>query len=921
LTLCSLSFLCQSLTEAGFDGYVRKPCLHPHSPECPSTASNKNSSVEDIDEEGIQDALSKGCSGFASAASKWPLPVIVSGDQWKTGGGSPAIQAIFRLHSEQGVLKMLQEEARIPGNTLSKTNFSRGDASKLLEEWRKEFLNVVYDTETNRTYTQAHAWTTDSAESIIKRYSSGSALLLILGYTFMMVYSGVAFINIKSGIKSKANVGVVGVLLVMISCLAGLGFSSLCGLPFNPTTTQVLPFLVLGLGVDDMFVMAHTFFSIFNQAKYRRLPLHEVSRECLQRVGHSVTLTSLTNSAGFFLAAIIPIPAMRHFALQVGICVVVNYLVILLAFLAYLCIDGHRIRSGLYDGCCCNERMLSYLCSCVNSRESHATGNHNQIPNGIPTITDTSLSQISGIPVLETIQDREPSRQSSDRSCNKSQSWGDLFVQRIYTPILLHPAVKVCVLLITAGVLGICIYGAMKIENGLDLTEVVPSGSREHDYVSATLNYFSFFDLYIVQDYRNDFSSLAVQQEMLNFHQEFTKVKWILSGERTVNNKRVYTVSEPFWLEKMIDFYVTLQEQYEKEVATGSKSLTYVLVHAYLLPQIGNGSRSEDLVDLPGRKLFDNSTGRPLIPEDRFYVYLTAWVNTDILFAEATQPNFRPIVPFWPVAQHPAIEKAKKLTFAQMPMFANGLSSSASHIELIKQTRKIIENARSKGISAYPRGTSFTFYEQYINLQTYLIIAVVQILAACLLATSVLLLCVWSGVIMVFMLALTATEVYGFLGLADIQFSAIPCVTVIISVGATVEFTAPLLLMFVKITGTRKERVEYALLYRFIPIFNGAVTTLLGFVMLAFSEFEFIFKYFFLIFIALIVAGTFNGLVLLPVILSLIGPRPQVVPVDQLQLQETDTHQMTNIGTGSESNQPNHTSFHDLEVIRNGTPV
>jgi hypothetical protein len=67
-----------------------------------------------------------------------------------------------------------------------------------------------------------------------------------------------------------------------------------------------------------MFVMAHTFFSIFNQAKYRRLPLHEVSRECLQRVGHSVTLTSLTNSAGFFLAAIIPIPAMRHFALQVG---------------------------------------------------------------------------------------------------------------------------------------------------------------------------------------------------------------------------------------------------------------------------------------------------------------------------------------------------------------------------------------------------------------------------------------------------------------------------------------------------------------------------------------------------------------------------------------------------------------------------
>ena len=66
-----------------------------------------------------------------------------------------------------------------------------------------------------------------------------------------------------------------------------------------------------------MFVMAHTFFAIFNLPKYRRLPLSEISKECLQRVGHSVTLTSFTNSAGFFLAAIIPIPAMRDFAFQV----------------------------------------------------------------------------------------------------------------------------------------------------------------------------------------------------------------------------------------------------------------------------------------------------------------------------------------------------------------------------------------------------------------------------------------------------------------------------------------------------------------------------------------------------------------------------------------------------------------------------
>ena len=35
-------------------------------------------------------------------------------------------------------------------------------------------------------------------------------------------------------------------------------------------------------------------------------------------VGPSVTLTSITNAAGFLLSAVIPIPAIRSFAIQVS---------------------------------------------------------------------------------------------------------------------------------------------------------------------------------------------------------------------------------------------------------------------------------------------------------------------------------------------------------------------------------------------------------------------------------------------------------------------------------------------------------------------------------------------------------------------------------------------------------------------------
>ena len=46
--------------------------------------------------------------------------------------------------------------------------------------------------------------------------------------------------------------------------------------------------------------------------------LQQQTGECLRRTGVSVLLTSLINMAGFFIAAIIPIPALRAFVMQVG---------------------------------------------------------------------------------------------------------------------------------------------------------------------------------------------------------------------------------------------------------------------------------------------------------------------------------------------------------------------------------------------------------------------------------------------------------------------------------------------------------------------------------------------------------------------------------------------------------------------------
>jgi predicted RND superfamily exporter protein len=62
----------------------------------------------------------------------------------------------------------------------------------------------------------------------------------------------------------------------------------------------------------------------------------------------------------------------------------------------------------------------------------------------------------------------------------------------------------------------------------------------------------------------------------------------------------------------------------------------------------------------------------------------------------------------------------------------------------------------------------------------------------------------------------------------------------------------------------------------FVPVIHGALSTLLGILMLGFSKFDFVFNYFFIVLTALILIGLVNGLVLLPVLLSLVGPNCEV---------------------------------------------
>lgn len=182
-------------------------------------------------------------------------------------------------------------------------------------------------------------------------------------------------------------------------------------------------------------------------------------------------------------------------------------------------------------------------------------------------------------------------------------------------------------------------------------------------------------------------------------------------------------------------------------------------------------------------------------------------------------------------------------------------------------------------------------------------------LAVSFVVMSAMLFNIWAAGIIVISLIMITVELYGFMGLVGIQLSAIPAVTLILSVGVGVEFTVHMCMAFLYTPGDRNDRMLNAVKLVFAPIINGAVSTFLGVVMLAGSPFQFVVRYFFNLLVALILIGTLNGLLLLPVLLSIVGPGA----VAQ-EMNKTDTSNSLAFKSQSDENSSAESAINDLRA-------
>uniref|UniRef100_A0A671L7D7 Niemann-Pick C1 protein-like n=1 Tax=Sinocyclocheilus anshuiensis TaxID=1608454 RepID=A0A671L7D7_9TELE len=218
--------------------------------------------------------------------------------------------------------------------------------------WEKVFVNFVknYD---NPNLTIAFS-SERSIEDEIDRESSSDITTIVISYVIMFVYISLALGHINSFwtllVDSKISLGIAGILIVLSSVACSLGIFSYIGIPLTLIVIEVIPFLVLAVGVDNIFIIVQTY------QRDERMPeeeLHQQIGRILGEVAPSMCLSSFSETVAFFLGALSSMPAVRTFSLFAGLAVFIDFLLQITCFVSLLGLDIRRQEANRPDILCC----------------------------------------------------------------------------------------------------------------------------------------------------------------------------------------------------------------------------------------------------------------------------------------------------------------------------------------------------------------------------------------------------------------------------------------------------------------------------------------------------------------------------------------------------------------------------------------
>ncbi|KPP59988.1 patched domain-containing protein 3-like [Scleropages formosus] len=546
-------------------------------------------------------------------------------------------------------------------------------------------------------------------------------------------------------VRNKVWVAIFGVLSAGLAVLSSFGMLLLCGAPF-PLTVATSPFLILGIGVDDMFIMISCWqqTSVLDQVEARLANTYK-------EAAVSISITTLTDILAFYIGIMMPFRSVQSFCLYTGTAVLFCYIYNTTFFGAFLALNGRREEHNRHWLTCMKvpkesvqERSKSYNICCVGGAYDKTT------------------------------------------NTEKTQPMNNFF-KKYYGPFLTKTWTKVFVVFLYIGYVAVSIYGCFHIQEGIDLRNLAPDDSYIVNHYTNEEMYFSEYGpnvMVVVTDKEFPYWNESDRTTLALCLQDFQKlpfvdseifISWLAAYESYANQTKINLSNETIFKTNLLQF------------------LSYV-------PEF-----NQDI------NLTDDE-----ILASRFFIQT---VNV----------------------------------------------SSTLHQKNMLNTLR--ETAAQCPVPLLVYHPAFIYYDQYVvivsNTINNIVVATMVMLTISLLLIPNPICSLW----VTFAIASVIAGVTGFMALWNVNLDSVSMINLVICIGFSVDFSAHISYAFVSSKQTTAdEKAVDALCNLGYPVMQGAVSTLLGVVVLSATK-SYIFRTFFKIMFLVISFGLLHAIVFIPVFL------------------------------------------------------
>ncbi|XP_033494462.2 patched domain-containing protein 3-like [Epinephelus lanceolatus] len=619
---------------------------------------------------------------------------------------------------------------------------STADASKL---WLRGFKRLLSD-ETGSKHIDVSYYTSKSRQEEIDSHTTDGFPLFLITYACAITFSVISCLRLDN-VRNKVWVAVFGVFSSGLAVLSSFGLLLYIGVPFVITVANS-PFLILGIGLNNMFIMVSDWQHTHVKDSVPKRMAHAYKEAIM-----SITITALTDVLKFSIGVMSDFPAVQSFCLYTSTSIIFSYIYTITFFGAFLALNGKREAS--------NRHWLT----CMK----------------IPSDNSDHHSEIYNICCVGGDYDKNTGAEKKQATSN--------FFKDYYGPFLIKPCVKGVVIFLYVVYLAASIYGCFHIQQGIELYDLAADNSHVTRFIMKDREYFSGYgpSVMVIVSEEYPYWDKTKRHQLQECIEDFKKLEFV--------DEDVYSS----WL----DSYLSYGQ--ETHLNLNHKDVF-----------LKNLSQFFDV--FPFFKQDVNLTG-DAVYASRFFIQTVDITNANM------------------------------------------------EIDMLKGLKTTAGKCSTASMLVYNQ--KFIFYDQY-GVVVSSTVKNVGVITAVMLVVSLLLipdpLCaLW----VTCSIGSVTVGVTGFMALWDVSLDSISMIAFTVCIGFTVDFSAHVSYVFASSKKTSPDdKAVDALSSLGYPILQGALSTILGVVVLATSEFH-TFRTFFKIFFLVMFIGMLHGLSFIPVVLTL----------------------------------------------------